>query len=161
MQINSRHSQIVLLIGVVDGNNILRFPSNNPTTELGLGLSKKPLIEVLPQLIDLANDNLRDFHKSGLLTYDKDDQQHTRIEIYQDFQDDMVINDETVSLFLGRCTSAKCHDAKIGPTISELIQKYRHTKTQVALMRAMQVFAGGYAQISKAVDAKDVIKELN
>jgi hypothetical protein len=148
MEINFNTSHAILLLAVPDERGVFRFPSNH---DLGVGLLT-PLVkglDLFPQVIETAERFL-----SGYAT-------KSEVMVYPDYKDRLQLRDDIDATLVLARSQPFTDPPQVGwPTLSQLLKNISVDKNRLAVMKAMQVFAGGLEETTRAVEARDLLKYL-
>lgn len=137
----------ILLLGLKRDNGVFVFPSSSEEIP-GILAAIDPSLPINPQLLELAS------RRSGV---------HPReISVWQEFQ-------ETIKLPSGEDATLYAAKALLIPhtipddvtTLPEMLRRMPATRNRVAYMKALQVFAGGLEEQTKALDLEEVRRHIS
>jgi hypothetical protein len=137
----------VLLFGLKRDDGVIVFPSDSVQIP-GIVSPVNPSLPINPQLLELAH------RRSGIPMIE--------ISVWQEFQ-------ETVKLPGGDSATLYAAKALIIPqslpgdvtTLPQMLRSMPPDRNRVAYMKALQVFAGGLEEQTKAVDLEEVRRHFN
>ena len=137
----------ILLLALKREDGVFVFPSDAEDIP-GIVSPVNPSLPINPQLLDLAH------RRSGLPIIE--------ISVWQEFQ-------ETITLPGGDAATLYAAKALVIPetlptdvtTLPLMLRKMPPDRNRVAYMKALQVFAGGYDEQTKAVDLDEVRRHFS
>lgn len=132
----------ILLFGMKREDGLLLFPSDSEHTP-GIITIVNTSLPINPQLLEVAQQ------RSGLPMIE--------ISIWQEFQESiMLASGETATLYAAKSLMVPHNLPTEVKTLPEMLRGMPPNRNRVAYMKALQVFAGGLEEQTKALDLDEV-----
>jgi len=136
----------ILLVGLKRDDGLLVFPSDGKIVP-GIVTSVNPSLPINPQLLDVANK------RTGIPAIE--------ILVWQEFQEPVKLsNGEDATLYAARTIVKPHHIPSDVTTLPEMLRSMPADRNRVAYMKALQVFAGGLEEETKALDLDEVRRHI-
>ena len=137
----------ILLIGLKRDDGLIVLPTD--TGEIpGIVARINPSLPINPQLLDLAEK------RTGLPKIE--------ISIWQEFQETVRLpNGDAATLYAAKSLMISQTLPIDVTTLPEMLRGMPSTRNRVAYMKALQVFAGGLEEETKALDLDEVRRHIN
>lgn len=130
-----------LLLAVRDERGLLRFPDESHDGTPGLKIDVKARLPIDEQLVAAAAKTL--------------DVSAVRLDIVQDFADEMPLGTTTATLYLAEAVGVAPASAA-WPTLPDILRKMAKDRRRLPYLRAWQVMTGGLKLNTKAVDVAEL-----
>ncbi len=139
--------KVILLLGLKRDDGLILLPSDSTETP-GILASVDARLPINPQLLELAHK------RSGLPSIE--------IYIWQEFQESVTLLDgATATLYAAKALAYPEAIPADAITLPEMLRKMPPNRNRVAYMKALQVFAGGLEETTKALDLEEVRRHIN
>ena len=137
----------ILLLGLKREDGVLVFPSNSEEIP-GIVATIDPSLPINPQLLELAS------RRSGV---------HTReLSVWQEFQESVKLpSGENATLYAAKALIIPHSLPDHVTTLPEMLRRMPPTRNRVGYMKALQVFAGGLEEQTKAVELDEVRRYIS
>ena len=139
--------QVILLLGLKRDDGLILLPSDSTETP-GILASVDTRLPINPQLLELAQK------RSGLPSIE--------ISIWQEFQESVLLIDGTkATLYAAKALAYPQVMPADVTTLPDMLRKMPPNRNRVAYMKALQVFAGGLEETTKALDLEEVRRHIS
>lgn len=139
--------QVILLLGLKRDDGLILLPSDSTETP-GIMASVDSRLPINPQLLELAHK------RSGLPSIE--------ISIWQEFQESVTLLDGTkATLYAAKALAYPQAMPADVTTLPDMLRKMPPNRNRVAYMKALQVFAGGLEETTKALDLEEVRRHIS
>lgn len=138
---------MILLLGLKRDDGLILLPSDSTETP-GILARVDTRLPINPQLLELAHK------RSGLPSIE--------ISIWQEFQEGVTLLDGTkATLYAAKALAYPQSMPADVTTLPDMLRKMPPNRNRVAYMKALQVFAGGLEETTKALDLEEVRRHIS
>lgn len=139
--------KVILLLGLKRDDGLILLPSDSTETP-GILANVDTRLPINPQLLELAQK------RSGLPAIE--------ISIWQEFQESVTLVDgTTATLYAAKALAYPQTMPADVTTLPDMLRRMPPNRNRVAYMKALQVFAGGLEETTKALDLEEVRRHIS